>query len=289
MSDPLLPPHALHGRRVGLSVSGSPDLGRLGLIENHFRLALGEIARSVLVLGGSLAYGGHLDPDGYTPFLVDELKRYSRRDRPLSLCLAWSEHRRIPLSDIASTKKGLGLYGTLTCLDPAGTPIDPGEGRDEKPLPETDREVVGRALTALRVYMGGITQGRVLLGGRRHGFQGALPGILEEALIALEAGQPVFLAGGFGGATLDVVRALEPAAATWAPPFQGAPPADPRWQPGIDRLAALPGAPGWARLRNGLDEAENRRLAATHRPSEIAALVGLGLGRLALPGAMTSL
>lgn len=30
---------------------------------------------------------------------------------------------------------------------------------------------------------------------------------------------------------------------------------------------------------NGLTEEENQRLAACHRPSEIAALVSLGLGR----------
>jgi hypothetical protein len=51
--------------------------------------------------------------------------------------------------------------------------------------------------------MGGITHGRVLIGGRRHSFEGEMPGLLEEALIALEARQPLYLAGGAFGAAWD--------------------------------------------------------------------------------------
>lgn len=48
----MLGPEALRELRVGVSVSESPDLGRLGLVETHFRLALGEIARVILLGGG---------------------------------------------------------------------------------------------------------------------------------------------------------------------------------------------------------------------------------------------
>jgi len=52
----LLPAGALRGTCIGISVAESPDLERLGLLEIHFRLAMAEIARSVLVSGGTLAY-----------------------------------------------------------------------------------------------------------------------------------------------------------------------------------------------------------------------------------------
>ncbi len=45
----LLPTNGLAGKRIAISASQSADLQRLGLTEVHFRLALGEIARSVLV------------------------------------------------------------------------------------------------------------------------------------------------------------------------------------------------------------------------------------------------
>src|SRR6266436_8912151 len=93
----LLPSNALTNVRLGISVSDSPDLARLGLLETHFRLALGEMGRCVLLASGRLVYGGHLDPSGYTAFLARELERYAQRDRPLLLCLSWSEHRKLPL------------------------------------------------------------------------------------------------------------------------------------------------------------------------------------------------
>jgi hypothetical protein len=73
MATHLLPPDALKGIPLALSVSDSPDLGKLGLLESHFRMALGEIGRCVLIANGRLVYGGHLDPSGYAAFLAREL------------------------------------------------------------------------------------------------------------------------------------------------------------------------------------------------------------------------
>lgn len=275
----LLPPSALKGVCIGLSVSDSPDLARLGLVETHFRLALAEIARCVLVAGGNLAYGGHLAPEGYTSFLVKELQKYGRRDRPLLVCLAWQEHRKLALSALEASRRDLGLYGRIVCLDPEGSESDPAASRGEAPETVDDAALRMRALTAMRRYMGGRIQGRVLIGGKRHGFQGELPGLMEEALIALETRQPVYLAGGFGGVTADIARALAVDGGGWLPPRSDAPADDPRLIAGRERLAALAAAPGWQGLDNGLTREENQRLAATHRPSEIATLVSLGLGR----------
>lgn len=50
----LLPPDALKDKRLGISVSDSPDLDRLGLLDTHFRMTLGELARTV-VIGGRVA------------------------------------------------------------------------------------------------------------------------------------------------------------------------------------------------------------------------------------------
>jgi hypothetical protein len=273
----LLPRDALLRIRVGISVSESADLARLGLQEAHFRLALGEIARTVLVSGGHLAYGGHLDPTGYTPFLVQEVQRFSRRDRPLLVCLPWSEHRRLSLSELRQ-RSDLGLFGRLVCLDPQGREIALDSDRGEAPVPVAD--VIKRdGLTAMRRYMRDHINGRVLLGGKRHGFSGAIPGLMQEALLSLEAKQPIYLAGGYGGVTADIARVLGIDDGSWLPPDADAPPEDPRLSDGYAQLRALTATPDWSWPDNGLSPAENRRLAATHRPSEIATLVSLGLGR----------
>lgn len=276
----LLPANALSGITLGISVSNSPDLAQLGLLEIHFRLALAEIARSVLISGGRLAYGGHLEPDGYTSFLVRELQRYSRRDQPLSLFLAWQEHRRFPIPDLIQFEGDLGLHGAMTYLDPEGRKIYPFDGRTNEPIPENDAEVRRASLTAMRRYMAENISGRVLIGGKRNEFQGALPGIIEEAVISIELNQPIFLVGGFGGVTHDIIRALKVDDGTWLPRNPAAAEPDKRMIDGIERLVSIASKKDRCWLNNGLTEEENRKLSATYRPSEIAGLISLGLGRL---------
>ena len=275
----LLPANALAGLQIGISVSDSADLARLGLLETHFRLAVGEIARCVLVSGGHLAYGGHLRPDGYTTFLIQELHRFSRRDRPLHLYLPWSEHRAMTLSAIAEKRGALGLFGEMRFLGPKGEVVDPAANRNETPAPVTDEREREKSLTALRGYMARQTHGRIVIGGKRSGFLGHMPGVIEEALMAIDHGQPLYLAGGFGGVTADIIRALGVDDMAWLPEPDDAAPRDPRLVAGLERLVERAGETERKSLQNGLDESENRRLAASHRPSEIAALLSLGLGR----------
>jgi hypothetical protein len=104
---------------------------------------------------------------------------------------------------------------------------------------------------------------------------------MQEALLALEAHQPVYLAGGFGGVTVDIARALRVDDGSWLPSETAAPDEDRRLTAGYARLQASAQAPEWAGLQNGLSDGENQRLAVSHRPSDIATLVSLGLGRLA--------
>lgn len=280
MTESLLPTDSLRGECLGISVSDSPDLARLGLFEEHVRLAIGGITRSVVGAGGELLYGGHLAPDGHTTSVLAEVRRCARRDRPLRVCLAWPEHRRLPSAELKRFRRALGLFGRLVCLDPAGAEVEPTTDRGEAPDPVTDARVLQPALTGLRCYMRQHQHGRVFLGGRRQGFRGQLPGVLEEALLTLEAGQPIYLAGGFGGATLDIARALGVDDGAWLPAVDDDSP-DPRYADNCRRLAELAKAQSRRGLDNGLSVEENRKLAVTHRPSEIAALVSLGLGRRA--------
>lgn len=275
----LLPSNALANVRLGISVSDSPDLARLGLLETHFRLALGEIARCVLVSGGQLAYGGHLLPDGYTTFLMQELHRFSRRDRPLHICLAWQEHRRLSVTALKEQQKALGLHGQFVFLNPEGEIIDPYLNRSEDPASEPDADLSRKSLTAMRRYMAKHTNGRIFIGGKRKGFQGNLPGLVEESLLALDADQPIYLAGGFGGVTADIIHELGIDDGSWLIQRPDAAPPEERLLKGLAVLADIRKRKNWLGLQNGLTEEENRKLAASHRPSEIAALISLGLGR----------
>lgn len=274
----LLPADALKDKRLGISVSDSPDLNRLGLLDTHFRMTLGELARTVIIAGGSLYYGGHLQPDGITNFLIEELHRYGRRDRPLKVSLAWTVHRGMSAEQLIEQKQFLGLFGEIYFLSPDGRRL---EGRiDEPPISDFTPEDHAQALSGLRTFMTDNTDARIVIGGKREGFEGTMPGIVEEVLLSLEHRHPLYLAGGFGGATLDVIRALRPAYAEWFPPMEGEAEPDLRLKNGLVRIGEVVSKMGWDGFENGLSEDENRLLAASYRPSEIAALVGKGLGRL---------
>lgn len=268
----ILPLDALRGRAIGLSVSDSPDLGRLGLAELHLRLALGEITRSVLIAGGGLVYGGHLEAGGYTAFLQSELEKYGRSDQPLLVCLAWQEHRERSVDELVAAEEALGMLGAIRYLSPDGELVDKRENRDESPQPVDDPQLRSAALTGLRRHLTEVCDARVLIGGRREGFQGAMPGVIEEASLAVRARQPMFLAGGFGGATHDAASALGLQVERWPRPADG-----PEW---LSSLVRASEGSDWSPELNGLSREENLRLAATHRPSDVAALVALGLGRL---------
>ena len=280
MSD-LLPPTTLTGVRLGVSASDSADLTRLGLLEDHFRLALGELARTVLILGGTLQYCGHLDPQGYTTFLISEILRFGRTNDALSVLLALPVHRRLSPAQLRSSEQELGLLGTISCLGAEGERISYVKDHAANSV-TLARDETAATLTAMRRTAVREAQGRLLIGGKRTGYQGALPGVLEEALIALTAGQPLFLAGGFGGVTLDAVSQVDLNSSAWLPSLKSE--QDEGFQLGLQQFKAALADRGWDALSNGLDAKENAQLAATHRPSEIAALVSLGLGRLASQG-----
>lgn len=276
MIDSLLPRNALKGVRLGLSASDSPDLERLGLTSRHFKLALGELARLVLAGGGTLAWGGHLLADGLTPFLMDEVVRYGRKDDDaLIVCLAWWVHRQVPLSTIKETEEKLGSHGQVICLSREGTVVGPDTERSEAPEPETDPLEKAKQLTKMRKFLIQQTQGRLMIGGKRSGFQGRQPGLVEEALLTLGAKQPLYLAAGFGGATADIAAAAG-MGMSWLPPDPEADPPDSSLINGLEDFKATATVNP---LITGLDADDLASLACTYRPSEIATLVSRGLGQ----------
>ncbi|MET0460959.1 MAG: hypothetical protein ABW195_17035, partial [Ilumatobacteraceae bacterium] len=108
------------GFNLAISISGSPDLARLGLTSAHVHMALGEVARAVLNARGRLIYGGHLDPDGYTAFLIHECERYGTRTRPFTGAIPWVVHRRESTATLLRLRREMNVFGRYEFLDPDG-------------------------------------------------------------------------------------------------------------------------------------------------------------------------
>lgn len=272
MSDPtLVPAGALADLDIGISVSDSADLGRLGLTQQHCELAVAELARAVLLAGGNLTYGGRIQPEGFTQILMDEVRRYADGRRALTICLAETEHRKLNDEQLDTIDRRLGTAAALVCLDAEGNELQPRS----RP-PTADAVDPAQALTALRRHITARTNARVVVGGQLSGHQGAMPGVLEEALLSLHDGRPLYVAAGFGGAAAAIARVLGRDVPDWAPPDfpTGAGAASVALQQLTDVAAST------VPTEDGLEHAERRQLAVTHRPGDIAALVVLGLSRL---------
>lgn len=184
------------------------------------------------------------------------------------------------MSELVDQRERFGRYAEIVCLSIDGAPVDPAEGRGEDPVLESDPETARRSLTGMRRHLMRQVDAHLILGGRRGGFLGTLPGLVEETLLALKADLPVYPAAGYGGVTADIAGAL---GVDGAPDIQGpsdATPPDPRLLDGLGQLRQFTASPDWTGLRNGLTADENERLAGTRSPGEIAELASLGLERL---------
>ncbi len=278
MTDPVLVPRdALAGATVGLSVSESADLARLGLRPSHCRLAVVELARAVLLAGGTIVYGGDLRPGGFTTLLLDEVRSYAHGRGALLVCLSADAHHGLTDAQANDVDRRLGADARLVLVDADGLPVRPGDRSAGRRPPDP-----ARALTALRRHMTAIADARVVVGGRLTGYKGSAPGVVEEAVLAADAGLPIYAAGGFGGAALAVARALGADPERWAPPGLPARAEDGGARKALDALAETIEARGAA--PDGLGDYQRRALAATHRPGEIASLAVLGLSRARIGG-----
>lgn len=260
---------------VGVSISESPDLGALGLSSGHLRDAMAEIALLVLASGRSLAYGGDLRRDGFTELLAELVARYRGHPRhgaaiAVTDYLAWPVHIRMASDELSAFSLAHEPAVRLVFLSMGGARLAPEE-RMKLRAHEPNQEEWAKGLTAMRTVMRGDIRARIVLGGRIDGYKGAGPGIAEEAWLSLEARQPVFLLGGFGGCARDITETIG-LAERWAGSRE-------EWA-GRNRFRKYSADD----LRNGLSADENGILARTPHIQEAVVLVSRGLRRLVVKG-----
>ena len=300
----------LEGMQVAMSLSESPDAdGPEGFTEHHVYDATVSIARSLISAGAAIAYGGDFRTGGYTPLLGQLIQNYnqtaSKRAQNLHSYLA----ANLDLGE-APPNVPLSFHHLKESPDFAAEARLPIPAKPAGPTQPpaafyfSDMRRVMEKHTQARVILGGNADARVEQGGK--GYGGRYPGVVEEAWRTLEAGHPLYVAGGFGGAAGMVADLLEGKATppklldgTWmASEFyaENARKLDEhpaRTDLGLPKtIADLAGAIvalaapllktdesslAW----NGLSVADNRRLFRTRDPVELAALVSRGLLRVA--------
>lgn len=262
----------LSQQAIAISISESPDMPALGLSQAHLEDAMAEIARHLLALGARLIYGGDLREHGFTQLLFELVARH-RRDadegdrRPgVRNFLAWPVHILNSVSELKKRATALDNLAELVLLDINGKEI-PFQIRAGLPNQQPSADEWSQGLTAMRHTMLHSSQARIVLGGKVEKYNGVMPGIAEEALLAMQSGQPLFLLGGFGGCSRDIAETMGLIA-----PWQGS---RGDW-PYRARFAQFTAA----NCNNGLTDEEVRTLAKTPHIDQAIGLILRGLLKL---------
>lgn len=298
--------HSLAGRVVAVSTSPSDDLAQWGVSDRHQDTAVTEVSRYLLIAGAQLAYGGHLSENSKTFTLFDLITQhlpYTAAPDVVRSYVGWP----IPLT--IEDKAKHAMQGELIAV---GRPDGFDESQDAAFTVEPEwfggdtprrRYAWARSMTKLRQRIIADTQARVVIGGKigpppgrdgdpRRWSLGRMPGVLEECLLSIEAGHPLYLCGAFGGATrlaVDLIEGRDRTDATWDW-HQRAPHAEGMrdlyesagdWQPWTDIVATFKGigVEGLSAV-NRLSPEENRRLFVATDPQAIVELILSGLSRL---------
>ncbi|MCY4149202.1 MAG: hypothetical protein OXF73_07645 [Gammaproteobacteria bacterium] len=255
---------------VGISISESPDLKYLGMNEAHLRNAMTQVALKLLASGTSLAYGGDLRKDGFTRVLDELIGRYRGHPRhsgtiAVTDYLAWPVHIRLTQDELDNFFKGHepAVHLVLLTLDGERLTL---EKREQLPAYEPRENEWMTGLTAMRSSMLADIHARVVMGGRVEGYKGKMPGIAEETYLSLEARQPVYVLGGFGGCARDIAETVG-----LADPWAGS---RDDWQ-GRQCFKKY----SVTDFNNGLTSEENMALARTPHIQKAVSLVSLGLSR----------
>jgi hypothetical protein len=179
--------------------------------------------------------------------------------------LAWPVHIQKSVAELEQYIADLTGSAALVLLALDGRQLTLTERAAIQQAKSSDAEWE-QGLTAMREAMLSQTDARIVLGGRTEEYRGIMPGIAEEALLSLQAKQPLFLMGGFGGCARDLAQTLglNP---TWK--------TSPRLWSGRQSFEAFRSSD----LNNGLSAEENVTLAQTIHIDQAVSLILRGLLR----------
>ena len=297
------PSNPLEGLQVAMSLSESPDTeGDAGYTEEHVRDATAYLCRSLISAGAAIAYGGDFRKNGYTEMLGGLVVAYNETAGEAKELL--HNYLAAPFSP-ADVPEDLLVEGHFLSRAPfsenASLPPFTTEGAPPQALYYSDMRRVMAEKTHARILLGGKVRPRIASDDKL-GYGGRFPGLVEEAWWTLQAGKPLYVAGGYGGAAGLVADLLaggetppELQDSTWldhqlfrqraqaidSDPHReklGLPSlmkamAETLRQKGARVLADDAASQAW----NGLTVAQNRRLFQSRDPVEITSLVLDGL------------
>jgi hypothetical protein len=300
----------LSNRIIAMSVSETPDLAVLGMLEGEDKLVLGAALTPLVHSDARVAYGGRIEHPGSINFTLEisgQLSEsYRRMDtalgkRPIIHYLRARDAQNAGIEKFFAHALRLGSHSeirlllgevTVATLLPAGrmvdvhvgarTPVACMSSADLGLIPEIKTFLTqesDEALPALRRVMTAQMDARILMGGAIARTAEGHSGVIAEGLAALDVGKPLLIVGGVGGASRDMavyLGLIDPAERVSrddaAYVDKDGKPSKDRYEAQLQEVVARRGVFEKTIADRGFDDAV-RRLAISESHIEIGALV----------------
>lgn len=303
--------NVLTGIQIGVSSSIVEDdnvgaLTRFGLNSQHVVYALTELFQLIFIHGGSIIYGGRIFPDKNNPgdlisHMVKEADRYKAEiehqqrmndvgmltenhivGRPDEIMqgqvfvnyMPWGSFAQTSEHTIRQQLDSIRADGAVYVITSDGRKLDISQAFD---LLHSSTDVPSRnspeMLTSLRTNIVNDSDMRILVGGLISAPDSPkVSGTLEEACLTVESNKPLYIAGGYGGIGALLARELGIVADSCFPPIPRLDSLSKQDREIIGRIKRA-----WRPTLDGLSRNERRRMALTHRPSEMISLMLTGI------------
>lgn len=212
------PNRPLAGLVVNLSVSQSDDTLKHGYPTWQVNRVTLQFVAALFGQGASVIFGHDWREDGVME-AVHGFALQMQPQVPLTVEAAQAEaqplmRNLLPWPDVPhlTEEEQEQLSATLK-VEPGGLPEElrtlNAEVVAAGPNDPRYAYLLARGLTHLRHRLTDLCHARVCLGGPRSGSQGRYPGLVEEALLAVQQDKPLYVASLLGGASEQIVTAVE--------------------------------------------------------------------------------
>jgi len=208
----------LKGLRVGISISDPPLQGYASyhLHSEHLMRLAQDVARHLVARAADLIYGGDLRMDGFTEFILEEasiLKSRLQSDTAhVENHLAWPLYLDSGDGGYERITTWRARFRDVMTTKECDIPDDIIDLVDQeiflRPTSTLNRYVWSRCLTLMREESISNSDARICVGGKLSGYQGKMPGVLEEVVISLETEKPIYLLGAFDGVVGEVCKTI---------------------------------------------------------------------------------
>ncbi len=193
----------LLGKKIGISVSESKTQYKDGISTVHCEGISIDIARYLLYNQADLCYGGDINYStkfNFTTDLINMIEMYSKETDCQKKLINYIAGYLEP-----TIKRELQLE-LINKVDFIFCKHSNFLSEDENELNKQVNKAID--LSNMRELMISNCDARIAMGGKSDNFSGCYPGILEEVMISLGKKKPLYLLGGFGGITSEIINCI---------------------------------------------------------------------------------